>query len=150
MPTPVATSVMTMVRITPYFSASTPQKYFPAMPPINTSGTASAAQPLGTPLAISKNAIKVRKPVRVPLSTISTMHSAANAGLLRMPQPGVFTFGLAAVCVWVLAIQKKITTAVMMAATPNPTTGACHEMPASTHKLTIPPKINLPTSPAKL
>ena len=67
---------------------------------------ASAAQPSGTPLAISRNAMNVRKPVRVMLSTISTRHNAANAGLLRIPQPLILGFGLDAEWVCVLAIQR--------------------------------------------
>ncbi len=56
-----------------------PQASLPAIPPVRMSGTASAAQPSGMPLSISRNAMKVRRPVRVPESNTSIRHNAVNA-----------------------------------------------------------------------
>ena len=98
--------------------------------------------------------MNVRNPVRVLLSRISIRHSAVKPCGLRMPQP--FTrVGPAATSSmardWlVLTMVRKIIIAVATPTTPNPTTGACHDMPTSSDRLTIPPNANFPTSPKKL
>src|SRR3990172_2866726 len=59
------------------------------MPPTNTSGTAAAAQPCGSPRSISRKAMKVRKAVRVLESMTSIRQIAAKPRRSRMPQPAL-------------------------------------------------------------
>ncbi|MNC90961.1 hypothetical protein D3C83_71260 [compost metagenome] len=105
-------------------------------------------------MASSTKAMKVRKPVRVLESRISIRHSAVKPCRSRMPQPLIFLSGeadpAAGLAALVSLTVRKIAMAVAMPATPNPTTGACHEIPANSSRLTMPPKANLPTSPKKL
>ena len=87
MPSAVAPSVSTTVRITPTRSAMTPQANLPTAPPANTSASAVPTPATVRPLAISAKGRKVSRPVRVALSIMPTAESAWKPRASLMPQP---------------------------------------------------------------
>ncbi len=86
MPPAVASSVSTVVRMTPTRPASTPHANLPTAPPAKVSARARPTDSTAAPLAMRRNGRKVRKPVRVPPSMTPMAESAWKPRRSRMPQ----------------------------------------------------------------
>ena len=156
MPALVAISVVAIVRAMPTRSASMPQANFPAMPPNSVTRTADPAHAVGTPLSISRNATKVRKPFRVALSRAAMAPSEMKPVRWRMPHPlvlaGLDPSGCVGLAPPTPACLSK--TSPMIATTkakaPYANTGPCQARPRPVAMTVMPMKVNLPTSPKVL